>query len=102
MPPPKSLGRRPTWVQLNKRTETAIDGDDREIVRFRCRFSTKKYLDLEPYFLLEKVILAVFIEFTGSEPLGQRFVDLTCRWAASVDLCMRFPYLTMPNEEAHI
>jgi hypothetical protein len=84
-------------VQLNKRTETAIDQDDREIVRFRFRFSLKKCLDRDPYFLLEKVVFSIFIEFTGSELLGQRFVELTCPWAASVGIRMRFPHLTMRN-----
>jgi hypothetical protein len=40
-------------VQLNKRTETAIDGDDREIVRFFLGFSSKKGLDIETIFLAE-------------------------------------------------
>jgi hypothetical protein len=84
-------------VRLNKGTETAIDRDDREIVRFRFRFSSKKCLDKEPYFLLEKLVFAVFIEFTGSAPLGQRCVELTCPWAASVGICMRFLHLTRPN-----
>jgi hypothetical protein len=84
-------------VRLNKRTETAIDQDDREIVRFRFRFSSKKCLDIEPYFLLEKVGFAVFVAFTSSAPLGQRVVELTCPWAASVGIRMRFPHLTMPN-----
>src|SRR5882724_7946969 len=75
----------------------ALPRNPMECVRFRFRFSSKKCLDIEPYFLLEKVIFAVFIEFTGSEPLGQRFVELTCSWAASVGIRMRFPHLTMPN-----
>jgi hypothetical protein len=37
-------------VKLNKRTQTAIDRDDREIVRFHFRFSSKKCLDRDPYF----------------------------------------------------
>jgi hypothetical protein len=41
------------WVQLNKRTETAIDGDDREIDRFFLGFSSKKGLDIETIFLAE-------------------------------------------------
>jgi hypothetical protein len=35
------------WVQLNKRTETAIGGDDSEIVHFLWRFSSKKGIDIE-------------------------------------------------------
>jgi hypothetical protein len=83
-------------VRLNKSIKTAIDRDDREIVRFRFRFSSKKCLDIEPYFLLEKVAFAVFIALTGSAPRGQRFVELTCPWAASVGICMSFPHLIRP------
>jgi hypothetical protein len=94
---PGSAESRQGWVRLNKGTETAIEQDDREIVRFRFRFSSKTCLDLELYFLLAKVVFAVFIAFTGSAPLGPRFVELTCRWAASVSIYMRFPRLAMPN-----
>jgi len=41
------------WVQLNKRTKTAIDGDDHEIVRFLLGFSSKKGMDIETIFLDE-------------------------------------------------
>src|SRR6185436_14050573 len=37
-------------VRLNKRTKTAIDRDDREIVRFLCRFSAKPCVDIETIF----------------------------------------------------
>jgi hypothetical protein len=40
-----------SWVRLNKRTETAIDHDDREIGRFLFRFSSKKCIDIEAIFL---------------------------------------------------
>jgi hypothetical protein len=33
-------------VHLNKSTEIAIDRDDREIIRFLCRFSSKNGIDV--------------------------------------------------------
>jgi hypothetical protein len=42
-------------VRLNKRTETAIGRDDREIGRFLCLSASKKGLDIETTFLAEKV-----------------------------------------------
>jgi hypothetical protein len=42
---------RKFWVHLNKCTETAIDRDEREIVRFLCGFSSKHGLDRETIFL---------------------------------------------------
>jgi hypothetical protein len=42
-----------SWVRLNKRTKTAIDRDDRKIVRFLCGFSSKKGIDIETIFLAE-------------------------------------------------
>jgi hypothetical protein len=40
-------------VRLNKRTRTAIDRDDREIIRFLLGFSSKKGMDIETIFLAE-------------------------------------------------
>jgi hypothetical protein len=55
-------------VRLNKGTETAIDRDDREIVRFRFRFSSQKCLDKEPYFLLEKLVFAISLNLQAQRP----------------------------------
>jgi hypothetical protein len=40
-------------VRLNKRTETAIDQDDREIVHFLYGLSSKKGIDIETIVLAE-------------------------------------------------
>jgi hypothetical protein len=47
------LGFPEEWVRLNKRTETAIDWDDSEIVRFLCGFSSQNGLDRETIFLAQ-------------------------------------------------
>jgi len=51
--PTHSQPREEPRVQLNKRTETAIDGDDREIVHFLCGVSSKKGIDIETIVLAE-------------------------------------------------
>jgi hypothetical protein len=47
-------------VRLSKRTETAIDWDDRKLVRFLCKFSAKKCVDIETMFLAGKVGFCCF------------------------------------------
>jgi hypothetical protein len=55
-------------MSLNKRTETAIDQDNREVIRFRFAFSTKQCLDLEPYFSLEKIIWLFSLNLWAQSP----------------------------------
>jgi hypothetical protein len=49
-----------SWVRLHKRTETAIDHDEREIGRFLFQFTSKKCMDIETICRAEKVGVRCF------------------------------------------